>query len=72
MKFTLNIHVCQSYLSQAELDQVREQLVELGISEFSGSNAVSQLCEAEEDNYQVRKDQVSIHALRHIILDLGK
>ena len=50
---------------------MREQLVELGVSEFNVASGIFQLSEAEESRVTTASGDVSFSALRHIMLDLG-
>lgn len=50
---------------------MREQLVELGVSEFNVAAGIFQLSEAEESRVTTASGDVSFSALRHIMLDLG-
>ena len=56
---------------QAELEEVRTQLVQLGISEFGGSDGATQLADVESGEYRIKYGQISLDGLRHIMLDLG-
>ena len=51
---------------------MREQLIDLGISEYSDVKAVNGLSDAEMGTYEVKFGQISMDALRHILLDLGQ
>lgn len=57
---------------QVETHAVREQLIDLGISEYSEVKAVNGLSDAEMDTYEVKFGQISMDALRHIFLDLDR
>ena len=61
-----NIHT----LWQTELQQVRDQLVDLGISEYGGQEALDYLAELETEAYKLKYKHISMDALRHIFLDL--
>ena len=51
---------------------VREQLVDLGISEFVGPESVQFLCEVEARQYCIKYGQISMEALRVMMMDLGE
>ncbi|KAI0208340.1 hypothetical protein LSAT2_006954 [Lamellibrachia satsuma] len=57
---------------QVEIHAVREQLIDLGISEYSGIKATNGLSDAEMDTYEVKFGQISMDSLRHILLDLDR
>ncbi|KAK2175013.1 hypothetical protein NP493_760g00032 [Ridgeia piscesae] len=57
---------------QVEIRAVREQLIDLGISEYSDVKAVNGLSDAEMGTYEVKFGQISMDALRHILLDLDR
>lgn len=58
--------------SQAELAIVREQFVDMGISEFSPRDALNYLAQFETDEgYKMKPGDISADAIRHIFLDLG-
>lgn len=52
------------------MSHVREQLVDLGISEYGGQKTLDHLAEMEADTYRVKYKYISMDALRHIFLDL--
>ena len=54
------------------MTEVREQLVDLGISEFVGPESVQFLCEVEARQYCIKYGQISMEALRVMMMDLGE
>ncbi|ELU00566.1 hypothetical protein CAPTEDRAFT_226882 [Capitella teleta] len=55
-----------------ELCQIREQLVDLGISEYGGQKVLDEISEVESESYRVKYKHISLDALRHIFLDLHR
>ena len=54
------------------MSAVREQLVDLGLSEYGGSEMLSHLADLEKSGYKTNvQGHISADCLRHIILELG-
>ena len=65
--------ICVISHARHKLTAVREQLVDLGLSEYGGSEMLSHLAELEKSGYDTNVEgHISTDCLRHIILDLGK
>ena len=57
---------------QSNLAAVRRQLVEVGVSEFSGDQGANFLCDPGRPAVSIQSGQIGIDSLRHIMLDLGR
>ena len=67
------IYIVHSSVSKAQLVAVREQLVDMGISEYGGSDTVTHLCEMETEGFlKYIPGHIKHDCLRQILLDLGK